>query len=151
MWNQSQQSRVRKRDPFGLAGGTGGVNDIGRVRGICFDLRTCGFEGVGHRLKFNFSPKPVRHFQMMRVGNDDWQLSVPDHESEAFLRKFRTERDVCRPGFENSQSSSHHFHGTRGKESDQLTSPDAAPCELLGEMIRPAIKFAVSPTARSLD
>src|SRR5713226_1235481 len=140
------------RYAFWLAGGAGGVDDVGEGVG-------CGVVGgVVGRLVCDLVPVAgevdgaagvVGGEALLEVllGEEYGGVGVGEHEGEPLGGVVGVERDVGAAGFEDAEQADHHFEAAFDADADEDFGADAELAEVVGELVRVAVELGVAERA----
>ncbi|MCY1275775.1 hypothetical protein D9M70_244250 [compost metagenome] len=127
---------------LGLAGGAGGVDDVGEVlRAAARRQVACGVAGQGravalHAPALHACGQLAQGVQQAGVAQQQGDAAVFHHVAQAVQRVFRVQRHVGAAGLEDGQQAHHHFQGAFQGQADPHFRPHAqfhqAACQLVG-------------------
>ncbi|MNC33708.1 hypothetical protein D3C75_821120 [compost metagenome] len=144
---QAQHVAVRQQGALRLAGGAGGVDDIGQViqvhRNVRVDLGEVSVVGV--------VGGQVQHLHVRRqaqpevaLAEQQLQAAVLDHVVQAIQRIGRVQRHVGTTGLEDGQQADHHLQRTRRGQAHQHVRADASGDQRVGDPVGPAVQLGVA-------
>ncbi|KAF1025320.1 MAG: hypothetical protein GAK37_02898 [Pseudomonas sp.] len=135
---------------LGLAGGAGGVNQVGLVLRRA-DKRRFGVRVVGeHRLVF--FQTPARHasgqftegIEHCRIAEQQADAAVFDHVVQAVQRVFRVERHIGAARLEDRQQAHHHLQRAWQGQADPHLRAHTAFAQHPGQAVGAAVQFTVA-------
>ncbi|RPK36231.1 hypothetical protein EES39_32280 [Streptomyces sp. ADI92-24] len=127
---QIQQSGGGHRDGLGPAGGTGGVDDVGRVPGVHGDGRIVLRQLAGR-------------CDGREVVEHDGRAGVLQHVRDAGGRVVRVDRQIRRARLEYREDGNHQLGRTRQSQGDDLLRAHASGDQCVGQAVGPAVQLAV--------
>ena len=108
-----EQSAVKDHRPLGLAGGAGGIDDVGQVlashaterfllalAGDALPVAIEAHDRLGHRGQLG---------QQALLRQEQLGVCILQHESQALLGRARLQRQVGAAGLENAEEAHHHL------------------------------------------
>ncbi|MNF73815.1 hypothetical protein D3C84_558260 [compost metagenome] len=130
---------------LGLAGGAGGVDDVGQIgtvaqRGWLF-LR-CGPD-LGLRHQRNH-PLAVQRFRQRLTGQHLTRSGVLQHERQTLDRVVGIERQVSGAGLECAQQRNNDFQRTLSVDRDDFIRRHALGAQGIGDLVGACIQFGVT-------
>ena len=141
---------VGHHHPFGLAGGTRGVNEVGLMLRQA-DKRQLGSR-VGGQLRAVLLGTPARHalrqwpqgLKQSAVAEQQVDAAVFNHVMQAFERVFRVQRHVSAPGLENGQQADHHLQRALQRQPHPHLRAHAAFTQHPRQTVGAAVQLAVT-------
>ncbi|CRM57419.1 hypothetical protein [Pseudomonas sp. 25 E 4] len=132
---------------LGLAGGTGGVDHIGKVQRIGVDLgslRTAGVETAQRSVQHD-DLQAVRWQQRQQgiLSEQQRDAAVFDHVGQALARILRVQRHVRATGLEDRQQAHHHLDGALDADTHQHIRTNTALAQGVGQLVGAAVEFGI--------
>ena len=144
---QAQHVAVRQQGALRLAGGAGGVDDIGQVIQAHRDVRV----DLGQACVVGVVGGQVQHLHVRRqaqpkvaLAEQQLQAAVLDHVVQALQRVGRVQRHVGATGLEDGQQADHHFQRTRCGQAYQHVRADASGDQRMGDLVGPAVQLGIA-------
>ncbi len=142
---------------LGLAGGTGGVDDVGQiVRTQAGDIRRAGIIVLcignvvqGQHAHAQHGATGWEMILQIGAGQHCARAAVLQQEGQAFAGQFRIQRHIRRAGLERSKHRDHLLDAARQIQSDSTLQADAGAAQTLGESIGTCIQFGIAQSALS--
>ncbi len=134
---------------FGLAGGAGGVDQVGRMLRHAEKRQRVGRVIGQHRQVIFQAPASHAHRQFAEglehrcITEQQPDTTVFDHVVQAVQRVFRVERHIGTARLEDRQQPDDHFQRTRQRQADAHLRADATLAQHPREAIGAAVQFAV--------
>ncbi|MNI37984.1 hypothetical protein D3C73_921040 [compost metagenome] len=145
------QRRVTVAGAFGLTGGAGGVDHIGQVQRMHFDLR------AGFAVAVEPVVLPVQGDDLDAVGGQcaeqgalreqQANRAVVDHVGQTFGRVLRVQRYVGTTGLVNGQQANDHVQRTLDADPHQYIRANALLAQVIGQSIGAGIELRVAQLA----
>ena len=137
--------------PLGLAGGTGGVDDIGEVFRVQRHLRVVlALLAPGLALVQREHRQPGRYRQVgaqVRLGQQQGDAAVLEHVGQAVLGVFRVQRHIGATGLEDRQQADDHVHRTFGGDTYQHVRAYAQATQVVGQAVGLDVQFGIAQGA----
>ncbi len=142
---------------LGLAGGTGGVDDVGQiVRTQAGDIRRAGIIVLsignvvqGQHAHAQHGATGWEMILQIGAGQHCARAAVLQQEGQAFAGQFRIQRHIRRAGLERGEHRDHLLDAARQVQGDSTLHTDAGAAQTLGEPIGAAIQFGIAQGALS--
>eukprot|EP00659_Diplonema_papillatum_P008381 gene8380-biopygen8349 len=135
---------------LGLAGGTGGVDQVGLMLRQADERQlACRVVRQGRQVIFQApAADTLRQFaqcvEHRGIAEQQADATVFDHVVQAVQRVFRVQRHIGAAGLEDCQQANHHLQRTRQRQADPHLRAHAALAEHPGQAIGAAVEFAVA-------
>lgn len=151
--HQSRETGVADDDALGLAGGTGGIDDIGRMslveRTHPVGVGDRVFRAVGepsgdHRIvEFDPVHRRTQHRAVGLGGESDGRAGIRQDVRDPVRRIGRIHRYVGRSGLRDGPDRQHRFDAAGDADGDDVTGADAAFDEFTGQTRGVRVHLAV--------
>ncbi len=132
------------RHPFGQAGGTRGVDDVGQVIGLGgVRRRVAGLRGQVHVVQGQ-GCQPLRDRQALHeraVAEQQGHATVLHQVGQAFAGVLRIERRIGTAGLEHRQQAHDHLKATLQGDTDQHFRPDPGCDQGMGQAVGLLVKL----------
>ncbi|RMM44171.1 hypothetical protein ALQ77_05286 [Pseudomonas corrugata] len=142
---------VFEHHAFRLAGGAGGVHDVGQVPGgQALDPWVAVVPVsriVEQQLRHVQRRQLFGHgFDQVTLGEQDPRRAVVEHVLQAVLRIVRVQRHVGAAGLENGQDADDHFRAALHQQGDPLIGAQACGDQAMGDAVGPGVEFGIAET-----
>ncbi len=143
------QRRMAVAGALGLAGGAGGVDQVGQLLGVNRYL------GRGLRLLRNIQMIEVEHLYTAHlrqavdhriVAQQQTHARVFEHVAQAFARIFRVHRHVGGAGLEDGVQRYHHLHRAQRRHAHQAVVAYAKLSQMVGQLVGAQVQLGVAQT-----
>ncbi len=138
---------VRDKNALRLAGGTGGVDDVGDVRRADRAARVLR-AFAGERVFLHADDRAAEIAEPGRargIGQHHFDGGILHHELEPILRAGEIERQVGTAGLQNSEDGDDHLERAIEIDGDQGIGCRTQLAQAGGQTVGGGVKFAVSP------
>ena len=141
-------------DTFWVSGGSGGVDDIGRVAGIDREVGR-GLWRAGDRRPVGVEPDDGGALEragrqpgeQCRLRHQHRGLCVGQHEGQPLRRVVRIERQVGAAGLEDAHEADDHLGRALDAEPDHSLGSDAKRAQMMRQTVGVGVEFGVAQRA----
>ncbi|MCY1409451.1 hypothetical protein D9M71_248020 [compost metagenome] len=130
---------------LGLAGGTGGVDDVGQIGAVALWLRP-GLRGgpdFGPRHQGN-CPLTGQCIRQRLAGQHMARAGIGEHERQTLDRVVRVQRQVRSASLERAQQGDDHFQGALAVDRNNFIRGHALAAQGIGHLIGACIQFGIA-------
>ncbi len=147
---------MRHRDTLGLAGRTGGIDDVSRHCAPDIDRKVIlAFGCYGRRNLIKINPRRVCACRedVLEAGFSDQHLhlGVILHEGNSFSRITLVKGNVGGAGFQDRQQRYDKISGAFEIKPDKFSWPRTSTLQVTGKLIGTRVEFLVSELAGAVD
>ncbi len=145
---------VAHRDALGLAGGAGGVDDVGEI------VRASEVVQIAVGVAFQLCPVAVQAeragaglrqlAEQVLLGQQQAHVAVVEHVRQAFGGEFRVQRHVGAAGLEHGEQSHRQFDGALQRHADAAVRADTLLTQPVREAIGAAVQLGVAEAALAI-